>query len=110
MPFDDFELQNDVENMDVSGFDSASTREIEEINEWTFCDDCGGNNHTWENCPDTKNVVSNEESNPDYLCHTCELDMGDCNCFENLADKLGLDWIYDKAMEDIYEGEDWRGD
>lgn len=26
------------------------------IDEFTFCDDCGSSNHTWENCPDTRDI------------------------------------------------------
>jgi hypothetical protein len=29
----------------------------EAIDEFTFCDDCGGRNHTWESCPDTRDLV-----------------------------------------------------
>lgn len=28
------------------------------IDEFTFCDDCGAANHTWESCPDTKDIPS----------------------------------------------------
>jgi hypothetical protein len=27
------------------------------VDEFTFCDDCGGTNHTYENCPMTRDFV-----------------------------------------------------
>ena len=30
---------------------------MNEVNEFTFCDDCGSSTHTWENCPLTRDMT-----------------------------------------------------
>jgi len=66
-----------------------------------FCDDCGGIDHVWEDCPLTRDFVYDEDT--DHLigldddlmtgqeCNICEKDIGICDCAQRLVEKYGID-------------------
>jgi hypothetical protein len=87
------------------------------INEYTFCDDCGGRDHTYENCPDTRDQPFIYDPNTDPLYGNDDMDDefgqgwdDEPADIDDQGDVNPYDHTYDGMYEDDYIYDTWQSE